>query len=311
MFHVLMVDKNLRYFLLILFLLFQGIIILVLFNKSIEIDGDIIPYLKIIGGDINIEYDIEPISLLIFKTIGLFPINFHFSILYLFIYLLCIIESWIVFKNTNGSILWIIFFTIVIVPFFHAINLRTGFGMFFLFLFYSSWWVLIITPLFHASFFPLLSGIRFKLSFKRVLIIIILSAVIGLIMFSLIAGKLVTYYGYYTDEESVTGVLIEILCLVLFSYFLKKKYQLQSSILWYRILVFVLLISIVSFRLAIISSRFVTITYLILLMIRLNSVEIKKITILTINNFFFYFLFVGLILFRLYRIVTMFGFITL
>lgn len=306
-----MLFKNLRYFFLILFVLLQGVIILMLFNKSIEIDGDIVPYLKIMGGDINIEYDIEPFSLLLFKTIGLFPLKLHFLLLFLFIYLLCIIESWIVFKNTNGSILWIFFFTIVIVPFFHAINLRTGFGMFFLFLFYNHLWVLIITPFFHASFFPLLTGIKFRVSFKNIFLIVLLCTAIALVMFSLVAGKLENYYGYYVEGESVVGVLMEILCLVLFSYFLKKKYKLESSILWYRVLFFVLLITTISFRLAIISSRFVTLTYLILLMIRLNSVEIKKDKLFVINDIVFYLLFTGLILFRVYRIVTMFGYISL
>jgi hypothetical protein len=280
----------------------------VLFNKSLDIDGDIVPYLKIIGGDINIEYDIEPFSLLVFKVIGFFPLKIHFLILYLFIFSLCIIESWIVFRDTNGSLLWIIFFTLVIVPFFHAINLRTGFGMFFLFLFYNYTWCLILIPFFHASFIPILTGFKVKISFKTLVVLILLSIIIILVMFTLISGKLANYYGYYAEDESVIGVLAEILLLGFFFSIMKKKYQLISKISWYRVLFFVLLIAIISFRIAIISSRFVTLAYLILLMIRLNSKKIEQIKTLTFVNILFFSFFFILILFRVYRVCTMFGF---
>lgn len=307
------VRRNLEYFVFCLLILLQGLIVYGLFIKSIQIDGDIVPYLKIIASDINLEYDIEPISLLLFKIIGLFPFSSHFLLLYLFICFLCVVESWIVFKNSQGSILWLFFFTIAIVPFFHAINLRTGFGMFFLFVFYKrkSIWPLIITPFFHASFAPLLLGIKFKISIKNIIIIIFLTLLLGLIMYNLVFGKLETYYSYYVEGESFLGVAVEVFFLIVFSYFLRKKYNLNSSVLWYRILFFILLIASVSFKLAVISSRFVTFAYLILLMIRLNSTEINKIKMLTINNIFFYTSFVSLILFRVYRIVTMFGFFSL
>jgi hypothetical protein len=303
-----MIFKNLKYFLFILFVLLQGIIILVLFKKSLDIDGDILSYLKIMGGDINFEYDIEPFSLIVFKVIGLFPIKNHFLILYLFIFALCIIESWIIFKETKGSLLWIIFFTFVIVPFFHAINLRTGFGMFFFLLFYNYTWSLILTPFFHTSFFPLLSGFKAKISFKTLVVLFILAIVISSEMFVLISGKLESYYGYYTEDESVAGVLVEIFLLGIFFFIMKKKYKLNSNILWYRVFFFVLLIAAISFRIAIVSSRFITLAYLIILIVRLNSKKIEKMKALTIVNILFFSFFFMLIVFRIYRVFTMFGF---
>lgn len=305
-----MMFKNIKYFLFLLFVLLQGIIILVLFYKSLEIDGDIVSYLKIMRGDINFEYDIEPFSLLVFKVIGLFPLKIHFFILYLFIFSLCIIESWIIFKDTNGSLLWIIFFTLVIVPFFHAINLRTGFGMFFLFLFYNYTWCLILFPFFHASFFPLLTGFKVKISFKTLVVLSLFGIAISLMMYSLISGKLESYFGYYAEDESVAGVLVEIFLLGIFSFIMKKKYQLNSNILWYRVFFFVLLIAVISFRIAIVSSRFVTLAYLIILIVRLNSKKTEKMKALTVINILFFCFFFILVLFRIYRVFTMFGFLS-
>lgn len=306
-----MVFKNFRYFFLILFILLQGLVIFVLFNKSIQIDGDLVTYLKIIGGDINIEYDIEPFSILIFKTIGVFPSYLHFLLLYIFTYILCIVECWIVFKNTKGSILWVIFFTIVIVPFFHAINLRTGFGLFFLFLFYDSFWGIILTPFFHTSLFPVLSGVKFKISIKSLIIAMLFCVLILIVLFTMISSKLENYYGYYEEGASVFGVLAEILFLIIFYFFIKKKYILKSQFQWDRVLILVLFISLISFRFAIISSRFITIAYLILLLIRLNSNKINKDKNFTLNNSLFYFLFLLLVFFRIYRIITMFGYLSI
>jgi hypothetical protein len=298
--------KNFRYLFFLLFILIEGVIIYLLFNQSIQIDGDISTYLKIIGNDINTEYDIEPFSLIIFKAIGFFPFNFHFLILLFFIYFICIIESWIVFKKTNGSLLWIIFFIIVILPFFHAINLRTGFAIFFLLLFYDKNWGIILTPFFHTSFSPIIYG--FKFSLKTFIIILLISVLTGIILFSMISGKLLTYYEYYKESESVLGVLVEIFILFLFHIFLKKKYILKSKLFWYRVFYLILFIALFSFKFAIISSRFITIAYFILLLIRINSIHIKKHNLFEINNLYFYFFFILLITFRFYRISTMFGF---
>jgi len=303
-----MVNRGFSYFFILLFILVQGIILVILFNKSIQIDGDIISYLKIMAGDLNSEFDVEPLSLLIFKTIGIFPTQLHLTFLTLFIYLLCIVESWIIFKKTNGSLLWILFFTFAVIPFFHAINLRTGFGMFFLLLFYEYSWSIIFVPFFHASFFPLLIGIKFKLSFRAILSVLILSIVLGLVLYSLVFVKLETYFGYYNEDGSTLGVLLEIFALTFFSFFLAKKYKLKSHILWYRILFSVLVIACASYKIAIISSRYVTLAYLIILIIRLSSNEIKKNNNWTINNFLFFLSFSILISFRIYRVVTMFGF---
>ena len=305
-----MVYKNFSYLFLLLFLLLQGIIILVLFNKSIQIDGDIVSYLKIMLGDINSEFDVEPLSLLIFRTIGFFPISFHFHILYSFIYILCIIESWIIFMKTKGSLLWIFFFTLAVLPFFHAINIRTGFGMFFLILSFKYAWSVIFIPFFHASFIPLLIGIKFKISVQTIFALALLFLLSGFVLYALISVKLETYFGYYNEDGSSIGVLAEIFLLGIFAFFVKKKYSFEAKILWFRILFVVLLIAGISFQIAIISSRFVTLAYLVILLIRLNSVEIKKKNNLTINNIFFFIFFFVLVSFRIYRVITMFGFNT-
>jgi hypothetical protein len=303
-----MISKNIKYIIFIFLVLAQGILLYFLFLESLIIDGDINTYLKIIGGDINIEFDIEPLSFLIFKVIGFFPVDLHFFILYFSIFLMCVIESWIIFKAIKGSLLWIFFFSLAIVPFFHAINLRTGFGMFFLFLFFKYKWSLFLSPFFHASFFPLLAGFKFKISVKTIVFLLTFSILLILLLFSLISGKLSNYLGYYTENESVIGIFIEISLLVVFFFLLKKNYQLKSNILWYRILFLVLFIAFISLRVAIISSRFITLAYLIILIVRMNSIKIEKIEKGYLSNFVFFFFFFVLLLFRVYRISTMFGF---
>ena len=304
--------KNIRFISFIFFIFLQGSIVLLLFNKSLEIDGDIVNYLKFIAGGVDIEYeDIEPASLIVFKIIGVFPNQLQFIFLFLIIFCLMIIESVIVYKNTQFSLLWVIFFTICVVPFFHAINLRTGFGMFFLFLFYKNIWGILLTPFFHSSFFPVLFGIRFKPSIINIFLIILSIMILGSVLRNLILNKISAYYGYYLDGESTYGLLVEIICIIIFTINLKKKYKLVSTISWYRFLFFIVLISLISIKLAMISSRFVTLVYLILLMIRINSIEINNKNYFSTNNISFYSLFCVLILFRIYRIVTMFGFIQL
>jgi hypothetical protein len=301
------IPSTLTYLIFLLFILLQGVVLLILFNQSIIIDGDMIQYLSLIKNGPDETVDFEPASLLIFKLIGLFSINFHFFLLFCFILTLSTIESWIVFKKTRGSILWLLFFSLTIMPFFHAINLRTGFGMFFLFLLFENYMSVLVVPLFHASYIPLIAGINVKSSKKNILFGFILIILFTLIFTSLITSKVHTYYSYYSEGDFSISMIIEIFCLFLFSIFLKEKYKLTSKIIWYRIFYIVLIISLISFNFPIFSSRFLTLSYLILLFIRLNSGKNNNKNF-AINLFFIIFIFI-IIFFRIYRILTMFGFL--
>jgi hypothetical protein len=303
--------KDAKYGLFFMIILFQGIIILILFNRSIEIEGDIYTYLKIIGGDFYIDYDIESVSLVVFQGLGLFPRENHFLVLYLVVLLATIFESWIIFKYTNGSILWLLFFSFGIVPFFYAVNLRSGFGMFFLFLFFKHTWSLFVSSFFHVSYFPFLAGFKGRISFKSFVVILVIVVVLIISMFSLISGKLLTYYGHYSNDESVLGVLVELSLIAIFVFLMKKRYKIDSKILWYRVLFLVFFIAVISFRIAIISTRFITLVYMILLLVRLNSKKLEGDGLLTVVNLLFYVFFAVLILVRIYRVSTMFGFLTI
>ena len=302
-----MVNKNSTYFFLSSIILFQATLVFWLFNRSLQIDGDILSYLKIMANGTNTDFVIEPFSIIIFRIIGIFPEYLHFAILYVFICFLCAVESWIIFKFSNNSFLWLLYFTLAILPFFHAINLRTGFGMFFLFLFFNYKGSIYFAPFFHASYFPLILGIRIKLSAISIFAVTLAVFFAGLVLYSLVAVKLETYIGYYNEEGSSLGVLVEILLLFIFTYLFLKNYDYRSNIHWLRILIFVLLIAFLSYKIAIISSRFVTLAYLILMIIRLQSK--KKITkeSITLNYFLFLVTFFALVAFRVYRVTTMFG----
>ncbi|WP_454879148.1 hypothetical protein [Sphingobacterium detergens] len=301
-------ERDLRYFFFFLILIFQGIILWILFSKSLEIDGDIGVYLNMIGGYREMD-NVEPASIAIFKMISLFPEEIHLGLLFGLVFLLSIIESWIVFVNTKGSYIWLIFFSLAIVPFFHAINLRTGFGMFLLFLTFRYTISLLLTPFFHSSFVPLIVGFRFKLSFKQLIILGGMGALIGITLFILVSDKINSYLGYYAPENGITGVTVEILLLLTFALLLKRKYRLVSSILWYRILFTIISIAMISVKVAIISSRFVTMGYLILLIIVMSSERKASEIEFSVLDLLFYFSFTGLILFRVYRTLTMFGFV--
>ncbi|MGA6119751.1 hypothetical protein [Sphingobacterium anhuiense] len=298
--------KDFRYFFFFQFLILQGVLIWILFDRSLEIEGDIGVYLNMIAGTRDMD-NIEPASYLIFTLIGFLPTDVHFSVLYSLVFGLSIIESWIVFKNTNGSLIWMLFFSLAIVPFFHAINLRTGFGMFILFLTFRSNLSLIATSFFHSSFIPLIIGFRLKLSIKQLLFIGSVATLIGITLYVLVSDKFNAYMGYYAPEDSVFGVTVEIFWILTFSFILMNKYQINSKILWYRIFYSLIFISLISLNVAIISSRFVTMSYLLLLIIAMNSdkrISDLKVSVLDI---LFYLFLAGLILFRLYRIITMFG----
>ncbi|SMO61525.1 hypothetical protein [Solitalea koreensis] len=299
--------KSFRFLVFILIVLIEGFILFALFNQSIAIEGDVVAYLNLARGIINEGDVFEPASFFLFKLIGLFPLELHFLLLFSLVYSLSILESWAILKKTN-SILWLLFFVFSIMPFAHAINIRTGFGAFFIILFYNSLWAVFVLPFFHASFLPLVLGWKINFSRFKFFIVLVIGLLIASILISIVSNKLITYYGYLSLDGSILGLITEILLLALFIYYFKKKYTVKSHLLWNRVLYIVLGVAIITIPLAIISSRFVTLTYLLILILRLNSFKKNK-KKGTMNGLIYLILFGSLIAFRIYRVLTMFGYV--
>lgn len=306
--------KNVVYFSYLAFVAISFLILRTLFEKSVAIEGDVIAYLDIIQGNLK-EGDIfEPGSMLIFNTIGLFPEDLHLYLLFFFCFILAVIEGWVILKRCKYPLYWLLFFTICVLPFAHAINLRTGFGIFLIIVisFFREGIGLFLLPLFHSSFLPLF--IAWKSRFGKVVNYIgIVVAAAGVIAIAKVAStKLVNYYSGLNVDGSIVGVLIELIMLFLFYYFFKKVYSLHSKMKWGRVFYILWAGAFVTMPLPIVSSRITTFLYVIILLSAFGAVFKTEGTNFFKSNFYswcFYTLGLLLMVFRIYRIITMFGYL--
>ena len=300
-----------KIFILLILILLQSIILYKLFLKSIEINGDIQSYLEFIKGNpLELTFDFEPVSFVIFKFIGVFPENFHFAILYIVSLIGLILSNYIIFKKTKGSLSWVLFYGICIMPFACAINLRTGYGFLFLLLFGFRRVTVFLLPLFHASLATFLVALRMRMNFLRILLIFVLLMFFTYIIGDLVLNKFSSYLLYYLQGQSILGIIIELFILSLFTIYFFKIYTPLNRFLLQRVIVTLFLISIVFSPIAIISSRFITLIYFALIISRFYSIKKVKSSksLISFKNLIFSGLFVGLFLFRMYRILTMFGY---
>jgi hypothetical protein len=295
-----------------LLVIIQAGILYLLFQKSIETNGDIVDYLEVVKGNLSdLAFDFEPISFLIFKVIGIFPESLHFSLLYFVSLAGLLTANFVIFSKTRNSISWIIFYGICVMPFACAINLRTGYGFLFLLLLGFRKITLLTMPLFHVSLGSLLLALRVK--FNLLSITTVLVILTGLFYFfgNLIINKVSSYLLYYLQGESIVGIIVELAILGLFTFYFLRIYQHSNKYVWVRVLLMLFIVSLIFSPIAVISSRFITLIYLVIIMMRINSIR-KNHTLknrFSIKNMMFSGLFFGLILFRFYRTVTMFGYL--
>ncbi|WP_343304445.1 hypothetical protein AAHN97_22940 [Chitinophaga niabensis] len=303
--------RNIVYLFYALFIMIAFFLLRTLFLQSIEIDGDIVAYLNVINGDIKEGDAFEPGSMLIFSIIGLTPVSFHFTLLFLFCFLIAITEGWFVIKKCKLPIFWLAFFTIGILPFAHAINLRTGFGIFLLlcFTFFRQGIGIFFLPLFHSSLTPILLGWKNRFGKFTTYIVILISLVGVLVLYKIASAKLVVYYSYLNFDLSFLGILAELVTLAAFYYFFRKVYQITKGS-WTKVYYIFMVAAFLTLPMAMVSTRIVTFTYVVLLLLAFDA-QLKP---LSKNNFLhmfnlFFFISLGLVLiiFRIYRVTTMFG----
>jgi hypothetical protein len=303
--------SRLKLFVFISFLLIQGFLLLILFQRSIEIKGDILNYLEFISGNPSDQtFNFEPISIAIFKFIGLFPETWHFNILYFVSFLSICTSNLLIFKKTNKSLFWIVFYSICVMPFANAINIRTGYGLTFLLYFVSRKNAFYWAPFFHVSLSTLLLGMKFKIKFKSVIVLCFITGLLFYFLKDLIINKLSSYLLYYIQGESVFGIIFEIFLLFSFSLLFFKKYRPTNGYIWLRVLIFLFLLATIFSPIAIISSRFISLIYFALILMRVSSTHYDKIISKSsaIRNLLFGVFFLGLIFIRFYRVATMFGY---
>ncbi len=303
--------RKIRVLFFLILVIIQSIFLYMLFQQSVEVNGDIVSYLEVINGNpFDLTFDFEPISFLIFKLIGIFPENSHFTILYLVSLICLIVSNYIIFKKTNNSISWIVFYGICIMPFACAINLRTGYGFLFLLLLGFRKITIFVLPLFHASLGAFLLAIRVRFSFWGLSSLIFFSIVLIYFLGNLITNKFSSYLLYYLQGQSLLGILMELVLISIFLFFFNKIYKLKNNYLLLRVCVALIVISFLFSPIAIISSRFISLIYFVLIVQRVyslrKSAHVKS--YLSLNNLMFGLMFIGLILFRVYRLSTMFGY---
>ncbi len=303
---------KLRIIVFLLLVIFQASILYLLFRKSIETNGDIVAYLEVIKGNLSdLAFDFEPISFLMFKIIGIFPESLHFSLLYFVSLAGLLTANFVIFSKTRNSIAWIIFYGICVMPFACAINLRTGYGFLFLLLFGFRKIAILTMPLFHVSLGSFLLALRIKFNLFSLLAVLLILTGLFYFLGDLIINKVSNYLLYYLQGESILGIVVELAILGLFSFYFFRIYQHSNQHVWVRVLVMLFFVSLIFSPIAVISSRFITLIYFVIIMMRINSVK-KAYSIKSrffLKNVMFAGLFLGLILFRFYRTVTMFGYL--
>jgi len=209
----------------------QSVFLYMLFQQSVEVNGDIVSYLEVIKGNpYDLTFDFEPISFFIFKLIGVFPENLHFILLYIVSLICLIVSNYIIFKKTNNSISWIVFYGICIMPFACAINLRTGYGFLFLLLLGFRKVTLFLLPLFHASLGAFLLAMRLRFSFLGLSSLIFFSIVLIYFLGNLITNKFSSYLLYYLQGQSILGILVELVIISIFLFFLTKSINVLTII---------------------------------------------------------------------------------
>lgn len=301
-----------RLLIFLILVIFQAGILYLLFQRSIETNGDIVAYLEVVKGNLSdLAFDFEPISFLIFKIIGIFPERLHFFLLYFVSLAGLLSANFVIFSKTKNSISWIIFYGTCVMPFACAINLRTGYGFLFLLLFGFRKITVLTMPLFHVTLGSFLLALRVKFNLLSFMAVLLIMSGLFYFLGNLIINKVSSYLLYYLQGESIIGIIVELAVLGLFTFCFLRVYQHSNKYVWIRVLLMLFIVSLIFSPIAVISSRFITLIYFVIIMMRINSSKKnhKSMSRFSFKNVLFSFLFLGLILFRFYRTVTMFGYL--